>query len=124
MAGNIETRLIALRKDRGVSQDTVAESCGISRITLARYENGTRTPVIDIAAKLADYYGVTVDYILGRDDIAEAPQMRANYGPRTMNVIVEVLNKLDQLAAYEDGGVEEISNYADYLLAQRKKGET
>ena len=63
----IKTRLRALRDRKGVNQDIVTEACGISRVALTRYENGTRVPRIEIAAKLAEYYGVTVDYILGRD---------------------------------------------------------
>ena len=67
----ITTRLRDLRDNRGVSQDVVAEACNISRVALTRYENGQRAPRIEIAARLADYYGVSVDYILGRDEQTE-----------------------------------------------------
>ena len=56
-----------LRDKKGVSQEIVAEVCGISRVTLARYENGSRIPKAENIALLAAYYGVTSDYILGRD---------------------------------------------------------
>ena len=52
----IAARLRELRDKAGVSQDEVAEKCEISRVTLARYENGARTPVLKNAAKLAAYY--------------------------------------------------------------------
>lgn len=64
----ITTRLRQLRDRIGVNQDAVAEACDISRVALTRYENGQRVPRAQIAARLADYYGVTVDYLLGRDD--------------------------------------------------------
>lgn len=64
----ITTRLRQLRDRIGVNQDVVAEACDISRVALTRYENGQRVPRAQIAARLADYYGVTVDYLLGRDD--------------------------------------------------------
>ena len=63
----IGKRLQELRDLRGVNQEVAAEACGISRIALARYETGVRVPRMDTAAQLAEYYGVTVDYILGRD---------------------------------------------------------
>ena len=63
----ITTRLRELRDQIGVNQDVVAEACDISRVALTRYENGQRVPRAQIAARLADYYGVSVDYLLGRE---------------------------------------------------------
>lgn len=73
----ITTRLRQLRDRIGVNQDVVAEACDISRVALTRYENGQRVPRAQIAARLADYYGVTVDYLLGRDDTPTQPQEKA-----------------------------------------------
>lgn len=63
----VSDRLIELRERQGKTQEAVAEACNISRVTLARYENGTREPVAKNVSKLAQYYGVTVDYLLGRE---------------------------------------------------------
>lgn len=65
---SIADRLRALRAEKGVNQDTAAESCGISRVALARYETGQRIPLVKIAARLAGYYGVSVHFLLGEDD--------------------------------------------------------
>ena len=73
----ITTRLRQLRDRIGVNQDVVAEACDISRVALTRYENGQRVPRAQIAARLADYYGVTVDYLLGRDDVLAPSQENA-----------------------------------------------
>lgn len=71
----ISARLRELRTMKGVSQDTVAESCEISRVGLARYETGQRVPVVKIASRLAEYYGVSVEYLLGKD--SSEPQEKA-----------------------------------------------
>ena len=71
----ISARLRELRTIKGVSQDTVAESCEISRVGLARYETGQRVPVVKIASRLAEYYGVSVEYLLGKD--SAEPQEKA-----------------------------------------------
>lgn len=60
-------KLKELRKAKGKTQKQLAEFLGISQQAYATYEVGTRTPPIDIIEKLADYFGVTVDYILGRN---------------------------------------------------------
>ena len=69
----ISARLRELRTIKGVSQDTVAEACAISRVGLARYETGQRVPVVKIVSRLAEYYGVSVEYLLGKDS-AESPE--------------------------------------------------
>ena len=64
---SIADRLRELRAARKLNQDEVAEACGISRIALARYETGTRTPRAVYVARLAEYYGVSIDYLMGAD---------------------------------------------------------
>mgnify|MGYP002798194097 FL=1 len=59
-------RLRDLREDRDLRQEDVAEILGISQTVYSRYERGFQTiPVIHLL-KLADYYKVSTDYILGR----------------------------------------------------------
>ena len=57
-----------LREDHGLSRQNAAELLNVSQATYSRYESG----VLDIPSisliKLADYYKVSVDYILGRTD--------------------------------------------------------
>ena len=61
-------RLCDLRGTKGkeYTRQRVANDLGISRASLEYYEKGQRLPDIEIAAKIADYYGVSVDYLLGR----------------------------------------------------------
>lgn len=59
-------RLKALRKERGVTQQQLADGVGISKGGLSYYENAGRTPDISILERFADYFGVTTDYLLGR----------------------------------------------------------
>ena len=67
-------RLKQLREEKGkqqnrkISQDEVAKAIGIEAQSLGRYENEKRTPDIDIACRFADYYGVSVNFLLGRDN--------------------------------------------------------
>lgn len=59
-------RLRQLRERRGVASYVVSELCGLGRDTLRRYEQGVQTPGAEALAALADYYGVTTDWLLGR----------------------------------------------------------
>lgn len=61
-------RLKYLREKSNYSQKKVAASLGISNVQLSRYESGDRNPDPDTLAHLADYFNVSVDYLLGRTD--------------------------------------------------------
>ena len=58
--------LRTLRTEKNVSQKTVADFIGITRQAIAAYELGKREPDYEVLNKLADYYGVTIDFLLGR----------------------------------------------------------
>ncbi len=60
-------RLEDLRVDHDLTQQTVADLLGCKREVYRRYEKGTRTIPIDFLIKLADYYQVSIDYIVGRE---------------------------------------------------------
>lgn len=59
----IAKRLKSLRVQSGKTQDAVAEACGISRLTLARYESGATEPKASALASFAQYYNVPIDYL-------------------------------------------------------------
>ena len=58
-------RLTQLREDRGLKRQEVADALEISRASLEYYEKGQRKPDIEVAARIANYYGVSTDYLVG-----------------------------------------------------------
>ena len=59
-------RLVELRTEKGISQKAAAADLGISQALLSHYEKGIREFNMDFLCRVADYYGVTADYVLGR----------------------------------------------------------
>ena len=59
---------------RGIQQKDLASTLGIGANTLSQYENGKREPDNNTLVQLADYFNVSVDYLLGRDEIKNPPQ--------------------------------------------------
>ena len=55
-----------LRKERGLRQKEAADQLGIAQALLSHYENGKRECGLDFLVHAANFYGVSVDYILGR----------------------------------------------------------
>lgn len=95
-------RLKELRKEKGLTQEVLAHKIGVSKITILRWENGERQIKPEKAQQLADYFGVSVGYLLGYDtnNISEVDINFNNY-------VIERLNKkalvgfLDFLSLYD-----------------------
>lgn len=60
-------RLKQLREEKKLSQEEVAKKIGVGRTTYAMYEQGNRQPDYDILIAIAEFYEVSVDYLIGRD---------------------------------------------------------
>lgn len=60
-------RLRFLRKKAQLTQEEVAKHLNIERQTYCNYENETRTPPLEMIILLADFYGVTIDYLVKED---------------------------------------------------------
>lgn len=58
-----------LRKEKGLNQIQLAKFIGVSVQAYQKYEYGTAEPTFDSVCKLADFYNVTADYLLGREPV-------------------------------------------------------
>ena len=67
----MQNRLKTLRKSRGYTQVSLQMQTGIEQALLSKYENGERIPPTETLIRLADFYNVSIDYILGRTDRPE-----------------------------------------------------
>ncbi|MDY3985566.1 helix-turn-helix domain-containing protein [Dysosmobacter sp.] len=67
-------RIYDLREDRDIKQKAVAEYLGMDPTVYRRYEKGVRSVPVDVIIKLADYYKVSTDYLLGRTDDPAPPK--------------------------------------------------
>jgi len=64
-------RLKEIRKSKGISQLKLALDLNTNQNTISRYETGEREPGIAELIKIADYFDISVDYLLGRTDKPE-----------------------------------------------------
>lgn len=62
-------RLSSLRKEKGLSQYKLADAIGYSRGLIGNYEQGSRQPDYDTLINLANFFNVTVDYIIGNSEL-------------------------------------------------------
>ena len=60
-------RLKELRKENKMSQNDLGKLLGVSKVSVSGYENGTRIPSLEILNGILDIFGVSADYLLGRE---------------------------------------------------------
>jgi transcriptional regulator with XRE-family HTH domain len=65
-------KLRELRKSKDLTQVQVADGINCTPAAYNRYETGERQPPVDTLAKLADYFGVSLDYLMGRAPISDS----------------------------------------------------
>ena len=66
--GQMNSRIRDLREDRDLSQQTVADAIGITQRKYSYLETQTQQLTDELLVRLADYYGVSIDYILRQTD--------------------------------------------------------
>ena len=67
----MKNRLKQLRKQKGLTQLALQMKTGIEQALISKYENGERVPPTETLLRLADFYNVSIDYILCRTDNPE-----------------------------------------------------
>ena len=67
----MRNRLKELRKSRGYTQISLQMQTGIEQALLSKFENGERVPPTETLVRLAEFYNVSIDYILCRTDKPE-----------------------------------------------------
>ncbi|MCD7918790.1 MAG: helix-turn-helix domain-containing protein [Clostridiales bacterium] len=88
---NLADRIQTLRKEKGISQEELAEQAGVSRQAVSKWESGQSTPELEKLILLSDYFGVTTDYLLkGTEPVPAAPERRAD--GRIFTVIATACN--------------------------------
>lgn len=117
----LSKRLKEARKRAGLKQIEAAKKLGISNGTLSGYERNYRDPDTEMLNKMADLYGVTVDWLMGR---SQDPQMTADqykkynrYAEQIVAAIEEITDNKLKKEIYK-----QTSDFVEYLKGKYAKG--
>lgn len=83
----IAARITELRKKTGKTQGEISKILGIPRSTYSNYELGNREPDAEVFKKISDYYGVSIDYLMGNENTTN---------DQARNAVIEAYNRLPQ----------------------------
>ncbi len=93
----MESRIKKLREKRGLIQEILAAELGITQQTLSKYERDITFIKVDILKKIAVYFNVTTDYLLGISDVKRdlQGQMKMNETLDEYYDLIEIYKELD-----------------------------
>lgn len=71
-------RLKELRKEHNLTQEDIGNLCDVGKTTISNWENNITQPPFEIIKKLAEYFGVTIDYLLNftQDDVDNMERLK------------------------------------------------
>lgn len=102
------------RKAAGLTQEEVAEAIEMSRSAYTNIENGRRKADYDVLTKLSALFGVSVDFLLGRDGKSSAPQSSTELGKNIITIIGRN-GKMEKIECTEEQ-IEKIKKMIDIII--------
>lgn len=116
-------RLSELRKQKGLKQGDLAAFLGVAQSTLSGWENGKFEIDDKNKIKLADFFGVSVDYLLGREVSANSPwnENGIDMAPRKKGIKIPVLGRV--VAGVPVEAVQDVIDYEEIDEEMAKTGE-
>ena len=108
-------KIAELRKKANITQERFSQIIGVARSTLAMYEIDKSEPDLNTLQKIADYFGVTIDYLLGREQPVEKQE-------------ISVPEKYkDIMVAFQDGAenltqedIDDVVKFIEFLKNKKK----
>lgn len=121
---SIGEQLAEIRKDKGYTQENLAEVLHITKSTLSNYENNRRTPDITFIKAFSKLMDVSVDYILGLTEVSQGISVLKKRVGKNTNIeqIVNMIISLDQ--KHGEDLVTQLNYIAFHCKIYKKKKDT
>ncbi|UZQ85079.1 helix-turn-helix domain-containing protein [Thermoclostridium stercorarium] len=90
----LSERIKELRNEKGISQSALANHLGLTQQAIAKWEKGIAEPDSEMLKKIATFFDVSVDYLLGRTDIRKLNKNDNEDFPEDVKVLMRSVSKL------------------------------
>lgn len=109
-------RLAGLREEKKLTQKKLANLLNMSGGTISNYENGVHSPDPCTLCRLADFYGVTTDYLLGRTNYRYPPDILREY----VTTDYTIQDMVNILLSFDSTSRNAVIKYVNYLNQELK----
>ena len=110
----IGSRIKLLREELGLKQEELAKALSVSPSAIGMYERNLREPNNELTLKIADYFNVTVDYLLGKSEIRNPEELKNVRFANAGGLDVDGLDEDDML---------ELQRQIDYIKKMKNKNK-
>lgn len=107
-------RLKELRKSKELTQAELAKLFSLGESTISFYESNKRTPDYELLKQIADYFNVSIDYLLGRSNVRN---------PEENKVITKAFHSID-IEGLPDEAIKQVEEYVEFIKSKYKSNET
>lgn len=114
--------LAKLRKEKGLGQKELALLLNMSIGTISNYENGVHSPDLLTLCRLANFFGVTTDYLLGRTEYRCPPEALERYITPDYTA-QEIVNTVLSMDANSQVSVVNFVKYMKHLYTKSQKSQ-
>lgn len=104
--------ILELIKQKGITQQAFLRDMGLDKSTISDWKRGSNQSYKKHIEKIADYFGVSIDYLLGRDTMTFT-------APASQKKVAMVLERFDALS---DEDKDKVIEYMEFLQLRRQKG--
>jgi transcriptional regulator with XRE-family HTH domain len=118
-------RIKQLREEKGVRQEDIGNLFSVSKSAVSQWENDIRTPDMDIIIKLADFFDVSTDYLLGRTNDPSLSDTQHVNDDEALEYLDELHKRPEMKTLFEVGRKatkEDIETAITVIEALKKKG--
>ncbi|MEK4695567.1 helix-turn-helix domain-containing protein [Bacillus sp. FSL M8-0063] len=115
----IGEKIKELRKNSKITQEQLGNAIGVSKMAISYFEKGKKSPGRESIEKIADYFGVTTDYLLGRstdDRLTEEQDKNATEIGKKIENLITKLSEEEQKKAWE-----QLEMYVQYQKNKEQK---
>jgi transcriptional regulator with XRE-family HTH domain len=109
-------RFKLLRLEKGLTQDKLAETFFTKKSSISRYENNLQIPEIESLQKYADFFGVSIDYLLGRSNVKNPESTNLSKAEELIKVDPDLFVDMCRATELPDDVRKRIREYAAYEL--------
>ncbi|PFZ03795.1 transcriptional regulator [Bacillus pseudomycoides] len=106
-----------LRRKKNITQEQLGNAIGVSKMAISYFEKGKKAPGRETLEKIADYFNITTDYLLGRSDDPELTEYESKVVTEEGNNIIkliETLPKEERQKAWE-----QLEMYVNYIKSKK-----
>lgn len=111
-------RLKNLRLEKQLTGEELGNALNVTKVAISNWESGNRSPHHEMLSKIARYFDVSVDYLLGNTDERNLHKEKTKLDPSIKTIAAHRLGDIEDL---DDDAIDKINEYIEFIRMQHKK---